>query len=208
MKLLITGGSGFIGRNLTEYLSAKYNVSAPRHQELDLLDEDKVEAYFKKYNFDVVIHCAVRPGHRNANDSSGQLYNNTRMFFNLARNKDKFKKMIVLSSGLVYDIRYYKPKMKEEYFDAHVPADEGGFSKYIIARRILDTSNILAYNLRIGLIPATGRPPIFLRGPHPDQHSCRQIPGYTCRYPTPSAKPAEGYLNDRILKLQGKSYNL
>ncbi len=147
MKVLITGGAGFIGRNICEYLGVKYNVFAPTHTELELLDEEAVSAYFRDKRFDVIIHAAVRPGHRNAKDPSNQLYHNTRMFFNLVRNSASFKKIIVLSSGLVYDQRFYLPKMKEEYFDSHVPADEAGFSKYIIAKHIEKMDN--AVELRI-----------------------------------------------------------
>ena len=134
MKILLTGGSGFIGRNLVGYLGARHEVLAPARTELELLDEDAVRRYFTANRIDAVVHAAVRPGHRNAKDPSGQLAINTRMFFNLVRNKDRFKKMVVLSSGLVYDMRHYLPRMKEGYFDAHVPADEGGFSKYLIAK--------------------------------------------------------------------------
>lgn len=142
MNILITGASGFIGANLVEYLSAKYEVLAPAHSELELLDEDAVSKYFDIHPVDIVIHSAVRPGHRNAKDPSNQLYHNTRMFFNIVRNSDRFKKMIYLGSGLAYDMRYYRPKMKEEYFDTHVPVDEGGFSKYIISKYIEKAENI------------------------------------------------------------------
>lgn len=143
MKIFITGGSGFIGRNLIEYLSQKHEIFAPTHKELDLLDEVAVAEFFRQHYFDVVIHGAVRPGHRNANDPTGQLFHNSRMFFNIVRNTDRFRKMIFLSSGLVYDMRYYIPKMKENYFDKHVPGDEGGFSKYISAKYIERMENIV-----------------------------------------------------------------
>lgn len=136
MKILITGGSGFIGRNLAEHLSKRHELLTPAHKELELIDDGAVRRYFQANKIDFVIHSAVRPGHRNAKDPSNQLYINTRMFFNLVRNKNYFKKMIVLNSGLVYDMRYYMPRMKEEYFDTHVPSDEGGLSKYIIAKYI------------------------------------------------------------------------
>jgi UDP-glucose 4-epimerase len=143
MNILITGGSGFIGRNLIEYLSGKHRVYAPRHKELDLLNEEEVDKFFLKQKIDVVIHCAVRPGHRNALDPSNELYHNTKMFFNLVKNDKKFKRLIYLGSGLEYDLRYYKSKMKEEYFGEHIPEDEGGFSKYIISRYIEDHKNII-----------------------------------------------------------------
>ena len=39
-NILITGGSGFIGKNLREQLQGKYNIYAPSHSELELLDYD------------------------------------------------------------------------------------------------------------------------------------------------------------------------
>lgn len=143
MDILVTGGTGFIGRNLNEYFSQYYNVLSPSHKELEILDEDAAKDYFQKNIIDVVIHGAVKPGHRNSKDSSNQFYNNTRMFFNIVRNLSKSQKMIFLSSGSVYDMRYYMPKMKEEYFNTHVPIDEVGFSKYIVAKYIEKSENIV-----------------------------------------------------------------
>ncbi len=144
MKILLTGGSGFIGKNILESdLAVKNTFYAPRHSELDLLDEVAVRDFFLSHEIDIVIHGAVRPGHRNAVDPSRQLDQNTRMFFNITRNAHRFKKMIFLGSGLVYDARHYSPKMKEEYYDVHVPVDEGGFSKYITAQYISHVDNII-----------------------------------------------------------------
>src|ERR1035438_1628890 len=39
MRILITGGSGFIGRNLAEQFASMYEVSTPSSAELDLLKE-------------------------------------------------------------------------------------------------------------------------------------------------------------------------
>ena len=141
--IFLTGGSGFIGRNIWEHFSEKYHIFAPGHGDLDLTDEKRVAEFFDSHKIDVVIHSAVRPGNRNAKDPSNQLYCNTRMFFNIVRNSERFEKMIFLSSGLVYDIRHYQPKMREEYFDVHVPVDEGGFSKYIAAKYIERSDNIV-----------------------------------------------------------------
>lgn len=72
MNILLTGGSGFIGRNIIESLSDRYNIIAPTHSMLELTDENTVSAFFRSNEIDVVIHSAVKPGHRNAKDPSGQ----------------------------------------------------------------------------------------------------------------------------------------
>ena len=144
MKILLTGGSGFIGRNIQESaLKDKYEILAPRHAELDCADEDSVDRYFRQNSFDYVIHAATKPGHRNAKDPTNLFYTNTRMFFNLARHFKEYERMIVIGSGAIYDMRYYHPLMKEEEWKLHVPADEHGFSKYVCESHIESSQNII-----------------------------------------------------------------
>jgi GDP-L-fucose synthase len=131
MKVCVTGGRGFIGRNLIESLSRKYEVLAPTHSELELTSEEAVEDFFRKGAVDVVVHCAVKPGHRNARDPQHQLYVNTRMFFNLVRNARRFRKLICVGSGAVYDVRHPMVKVREDYLGAHLPADEHGLFRYV-----------------------------------------------------------------------------
>lgn len=146
--ILLTGGSGFIGKNICEsFLATKYNILAPSSKELNLADEGSVDDYFCKHKIDVVIHAAVKPCHRNAKDTSNLFYTNTRMFFNLERHKNEYEKMIVLGSGAIYDMRNYRPKMKEEEWKDYIPADEHGYCKYVCEKVIESSHNI--YDLRI-----------------------------------------------------------
>lgn len=147
MNLLLTGGSGFIGRNICEQFADRHSVHAPTSRELDLTDERAVSDYFARNMVDAVIHSAVRPGHRNAGDTSNQMFVNTRMFFNLMRHADRFGKMIFLGSGAVYDVRQPMYKVSEGYFDTHVPVDEHGFSKYIIAKYAEKSENVVKLRL-------------------------------------------------------------
>lgn len=149
MKILITGGNGFIAKNLSEQLGGEYAMSSPDRKELDLMDSLKVFDYIKKNKFDVVIHTAtydaVAVG--STKNPAKVLENNLKMFFNIARCQKYFRKMIYFGSGAEFDRRYWIPKMKEDYFDQHVPQDQYGFSKYLMTQYTLLNNKI--YNLRL-----------------------------------------------------------
>lgn len=148
MTMLITGANGFIGRNILEHFSGKYATVAPTSRELDLTDECAVRDFLAAQKVDIVIHSAVRPGHRNAPDSSKQLFINSRMFFNLVRHSNLYKRFIFLGSGSEYDIRNNLAKIREQDFDTHVPLDEGGFSKYL-ASKYMEANPGTMLNLRL-----------------------------------------------------------
>lgn len=131
--VLITGGSGFIGRNLAEHLTGSFLVLTPSRRELDLLDVDAVDRFFRSTRIDFVVHSATTPGHRNAQPAPDLVERDMRMFASLVRNRERFRKMVFISSGSVYGRRHYLPKMKEEFFGSYIPDDSAGFSKYCCA---------------------------------------------------------------------------
>jgi len=136
-----------------EYLSkepAKYSLFYPYHKELELLDEEKVSDFISKNKIDVFIHCASIGGSRKAGYDTGKtdiVSTNLRMFFNLAGSMDNVQRMIFFGSGAEYDKQNYKPRMREDYFGTHIPADDYGFSKYVCSRFAERSKNI--FNLRI-----------------------------------------------------------
>ena len=134
MRILITGGSGFIGRNLAEQLASTYDVLAPSSAELDLLKEQSVRDYLSEHRFDVIVHTATTRSNRGLGAPADLLDRNCRMFFNLVRNAGLFGKMIHFGSGAEYDKTGLPSRVKEEYFDTRVPTDPYGFSKYICAK--------------------------------------------------------------------------
>ena len=146
--MLLTGGSGFIGRNIIETAPEWCEITAPRHSELELTDQKSVDSFFESHELDAVIHCAVKPGHRNAGDTSDLLKCDLQMFYNLARNTEpRGVKLLSLGSGCCYDMRNYRPKMKEEDMGANIPADDTGLAKYISSLHALSSKHI--YDLRV-----------------------------------------------------------
>ena len=99
-KVFVAGAGGFIGRNLVEQLGTAYEISAPTHAELELMDAAAVREYFRGKSFDAVIICSAKPGHRNAPDPDGLLDANTRQFFNIARNPASIGRLIFIGSGM------------------------------------------------------------------------------------------------------------
>src|SRR3990167_1945206 len=146
-KIFITGGSGFIGKNLVEKLSSNNKVLAPNHKELDLLNSRKVEDYFRKNKIDVVIHTSVVGGSRKEEQVNDSFQKNMRMFINIARNKKHFKKLINLGSGAEYDKSRPLKNIKEQEFDNFIPNDDYSFYKYCCSKYIENETNIV--NLRI-----------------------------------------------------------
>ena len=76
-KVLLTGGSGFLGRALTTKLVARgaSDIVAPRSRDYDLTQRDQVEKLFANVAPDVVIHLAARVGGIGMNvDRPAELY--------------------------------------------------------------------------------------------------------------------------------------
>lgn len=150
LRIFITGSSGFIGRNILENLGNKYDFLAPSHKDLDLLDTEAVDSFFKKNGvFDVVVHSAFIGGPRSFVDTPATLDDNLRIFFNIVRNQKSFKKLLNLGSGAEYGKQRALVNVSEDDFDAVLPlkTDYYGFAKYIIAKYIENSDNLI--NLRL-----------------------------------------------------------
>jgi GDP-L-fucose synthase len=145
-KLLITGASGFVGRNLQEsYLKDKYEITAIDYKYLDLSDTSAVDAWFKDKYFDGVINCALKPGHRNAGDTSDFLAVNFRMFENLARHADKMGRFINMGSGSVYGQDINLSGVGEDFLFQHLGPSELSLYKYTVAKRAESIPNFIDF---------------------------------------------------------------
>jgi len=131
VKVLITGGNGYIAKSIANNLWEKYHIISPGREELDLLDSKSVDAFFEGKYFDVVIHTAILGGSRLKEEDETVSFYNLIMFYNLIRKKEQFSKLLSFGSGAEF---------KTEYTPY-------GFSKKIINKLIHKHDNF--YNLRI-----------------------------------------------------------
>ena len=146
MKILITGGNGFVGRNLVKALEKDYDVFSPTSSQLDLTDEKSVEEYLRNKFFDVVIHCAIKGGRRNVEDSAFTLQDNLKMFFNLMNNRSRFDRFINFASGADFD-KTKNINMMHHNLEESYPIRPYDMSKNIISRVLKDCQR--CYNFRI-----------------------------------------------------------
>ncbi|MEZ4814797.1 MAG: NAD-dependent epimerase/dehydratase family protein [Bdellovibrionota bacterium] len=68
MKILITGSTGMVGRNISEHAGIKkYDLLLPSRAELDLFNFEAVKNYIAKNKPDFIVHCAGKVGGIQAN---------------------------------------------------------------------------------------------------------------------------------------------
>lgn len=144
-RILITGASGFVGRNLKESLSGRYTIFAPSHQELDLLNSQQVERYIAEHRIDVVIHAAIHVPM--IHGAEQEFHHDMRMFLNLEKVSGRLEKLLYFGSGAEFDKRFDIRMVTEDAFGRSIPASEYGMAKYIMNKLARRSDNI--YNLRL-----------------------------------------------------------
>ncbi len=147
MKILFTGGTGFIGRNIVPILRKKYDIYTPNRTELNLLNTNEVSEYIIKQKIDIVIHAAIPNLLPGKDDPATVLKSSLIAFMNLYSLRNQYKKMIYFGSGAEYDKSLDISCVNETQIGINIPKNDYGLAKYIMNALARSSDNI--YNLRI-----------------------------------------------------------
>lgn len=148
MNILITGAKGFLGKELTKYLSKNYNVIAADRSILNPAKYESVKSFFINNKIDIVIHTAIKGGKRGHKESIEDFYENILMFNNLVEHSMHYKKLINFGSGAEFDRSTDINNAVEDQVLLSTPKDYYGLSKNLITRKICKLNNNV-YNLRL-----------------------------------------------------------
>lgn len=140
-NILITGGNGFIGKSLVLGLnSTEYNIFAPTHIDLDILNKNLLTDYVTNNKIEIIINTAIKGGQNVLDDT-------LRMFDNIVSLSNKVDKIINLGSGAEYSKTRDLKKISEDNFGKFIPVDDYGFSKYICSKLSRNYKNILTLRI-------------------------------------------------------------
>ena len=148
MNILVTGKNGFLAEELYDlFQNLNHNVMFMGREDLNLLDQDEVDNFFKDRHFDALVHTAILGGRRTKKDDANDYYHNTLMFCNLLKHISRVDKFINFDSGASFDRSGDINNCSELDLMRSVPIDFYGLSKLVVPLMGKSFSNFI--NLRI-----------------------------------------------------------
>lgn len=147
MRILVVGNKGFIGKKIYYYFknNTKHDVYGINRDDFDFLDTIKADIFFEKEKiYDIIIYTCSIGGNRNKNDDETIVYKNIKMFENIVKHKDKYKRFFLLSSGASLS---RNENIRHQMYVNNIPCDFYGFSKFIIEKLANNYNNVYIFRI-------------------------------------------------------------
>jgi GDP-L-fucose synthase len=139
--ILITGGSGLVGKDLQTLLYPKEDCVFLSSKDCDLTNYADTLKLFKQYEPSIIVHLAARVGGLKANmdDRIGFYEDNIQINTNVISitNKLNIQKLIAVSSTCVFPDKLNKEIMTED--DLHLGPPHASNVGYAVAKRCMST---------------------------------------------------------------------
>ena len=155
MRILLTGSSGMVGKNILEHpIAGRYEILNPNRSVLDLLSLSAVEKYLKANEPDLIVHCAGLVGgiQDNIERPTKFLVENALMGMNLmsAAQLAGIKNLINLGSSCMYPRDVKNPLKEDAILTGELePTNEGYALAKIMSAKLCDyisaTDNDLSF---------------------------------------------------------------
>ncbi|MCB9025408.1 MAG: GDP-L-fucose synthase [Bdellovibrionaceae bacterium] len=147
MKILITGGSGMVGKNFLDHpLARHYEIIAPNSSEVNLLNFNDIFEYIGDLNPELIIHCAGVVGGIQSNilHPFKFISENAQMGINLilSAKQHNVKKLLNLGSSCMYPRDAKNPLVEDYLLKGELePTNEGYALAKIMCLKLCELLN-------------------------------------------------------------------
>ncbi|MDE5561982.1 MAG: NAD(P)-dependent oxidoreductase [Clostridiales bacterium] len=131
MKILVTGGSGYIGKAFIKTYRKTFDIVAPTQEQMDLTDARSIEKMFAAHKFDAVLHLAGLPssGKQTTLEADNLIMFKNIQYMAIAHG---VKKLITVGEGVEFDMSRPIVDYTEDMFGKYIPTDGYGLGRYLI----------------------------------------------------------------------------